>query len=219
VETDDILEDFGVEGLYTSTLFHYDARFFQTLGSALELGRAFVRPSHQRRAHTLPLLWRGIARFVAGRPQFRMLLGAASISADYRPESRALMLSSLEMHHMAPALATHVRARTPIRVDSSLRAALPVPDVRSLSDAIARLEPDGKGLPILLREYLKLGAKVVGFNQDAAFRDCLDVLLVVDLARVDPRVLGFFMGRIAAADFLAAHVPGSEVHGQLAPVR
>ncbi|WP_153067288.1 hypothetical protein [Steroidobacter cummioxidans] len=67
-----------------------------------------------------------------------------------------------------------------------------------------KIEPDGKGVPVLLRQYLKLGARVVGFNVDANFSDVVDGMIVVDLRRVEQRELYKYMGREAAESFLAA---------------
>jgi hypothetical protein len=33
------------------------------------------------------------------------------------------------------------------------------------------MEGDGKGVPVLLRQYLKLKAKLIGFNVDPQFGD------------------------------------------------
>jgi hypothetical protein len=75
-------------------------------------------------------------------------------------------------------------------------------DADALSDLIADIEPDGKGIPILLRHYLKLGGKIAGFNVDRAFGNALDGLIVVDLARTDRRVLERYMGRDGADAYL-----------------
>ena len=56
VNTAKVLEREGRKGLYTSTLFRYDERFFATIGPALELGRSFVRPEYQRQYAPLLLL-------------------------------------------------------------------------------------------------------------------------------------------------------------------
>ena len=74
--TAEILPAYGVAGLYTSTLFRYDERFFQKLGPALEMGRSFVRPEYQRQYAPLLLLWKGIARLIATRPEIPVLFGA-----------------------------------------------------------------------------------------------------------------------------------------------
>ena len=59
--TAEILAERGESGLYTSTCFRYDARLFEKLGPALELGRSFVRQEYQRQYAPLLLLWKGIA--------------------------------------------------------------------------------------------------------------------------------------------------------------
>ncbi|MGA7930229.1 MAG: lysophospholipid acyltransferase family protein, partial [Candidatus Sulfotelmatobacter sp.] len=59
--TVEILAERGVDGLYTSTLFRYDARVFEKIGPALELGRSFVRLEYQRQYAPLLWLWKGIA--------------------------------------------------------------------------------------------------------------------------------------------------------------
>jgi hypothetical protein len=71
-----------------------------------------------------------------------------------------------------------------------------------------KIEPDGKGVPVLLRQYLKLGARVVGFNVDANFSDVVDGMIVVDLTRVEQRELYKYMGRESAEAFLAARPNG-----------
>src|SRR5579862_1935003 len=94
--TKEILAEHGITGLYTSTLFRYDDRLFQKLGPALELGRSFVRPEYQRQYAPLLLLWKGIARLVATRPEIPVLFGAVSISNDYTQASREMIYRFFE---------------------------------------------------------------------------------------------------------------------------
>ena len=67
-------------------------------------------------------------------------------------------------------------------------------DLEELGDLIADLEADGKSIPVLLRQYLKLGGQLLAFNVDPKFGNCLDGLIVVDLSRTDPRLLDRYMG-------------------------
>ena len=46
------------------------------------------------------------------------------------------------------------------------------------------LNPGGAPVPVLLRQYLKLEARVLGFSVDPLFHDAIDALVVVDLQRV-----------------------------------
>jgi hypothetical protein len=67
------------------------------------------------------------------------------------------------------------------------------------------VETDGKGLPILLRQYAKIGGKLLGFNVDRKFSSVLDGLVVVDLRKTAPAVLERYMGREAAIQFRTRH--------------
>jgi hypothetical protein len=64
----------------------------------------------------------------------------------------------------------------------------------------------------LLRQYLKLNARLIGFNADANFGDALDALMMVDLTAVEPCILTRYFGRQEAAQFLAQHCRRQSVH-------
>jgi hypothetical protein len=60
-------------------------------------------------------------------------------------------------------------------------------------------------MPVLLKQYLKLGGHVLGFNIDRNFGDCVYALLMVDLPASSPRVLARYMGNAGAESYLASH--------------
>jgi hypothetical protein len=63
----------------------------------------------------------------------------------------------------------------------------------------------GRGLPVLLRQYLKLNARLLAFSVDPAFSNVLDGLVLVDLLAVKPALLQRYLGRDAAASIRAFH--------------
>ena len=201
-----ILAEHGVDGLYTNTLFRYSERFFAKMGPALELGRSFVRSEYQRQYAPLLLLWKAIARFVALRPEMPVLFGAVSVSNSYNRASRELIYSFFEERKQGDELAGLVTPRRPYRPIRmgrwDCRAVCHIlRDLNELSEPIADVETDGKGLPILLKQYAKVGGKLVGFNVDRKFSDVLDGLVVVDLRQTEPALLDRYMGREAAGEF------------------
>ena len=92
-----------------------------------------------------------------------------------------------------------MRARTPFALEpEDFANAAPFADVRALSQRVAELEPDGSGLPVLVRRYLELGGEFAAWHVDRAFGDSLDGLMVLDLERADPvRVARFAPERAA----------------------
>lgn len=184
--TDEVEPRFGLAGLYTATLFEYSEALLVRLGPSWELGRSFVRPEYQRSFTPLLLLWKGIGRLVARAPHRRVLFGPVSISSRYEEISRQLMISLLTRNFSLEALAPLVRPRSPF-------SALPVEQTQHL---------DGANLPVLLRQYLKLGGRLLGFSVDRDFSNVVDGLIVVDLLQTDPRILERYLGRDEAAAFL-----------------
>lgn len=205
-----ILAERGLGGLYTSTLFRYDQRIFQKLGPALELGRSFVRPEYQRQYAPLLLLWKGIARMVARQPEIPVLFGAVSISNDYNAASREMIYRFFQARMQEDELAGLIEPRRPFR-PAPLRKwdcrgmSRALRDLDQLSQPINDVETDGKGLPILLRQYAKIGGKLLGFNVDPKFSNVLDGLVVVDLRQTEPAVLDRYMGREGATRFRKVH--------------
>jgi len=210
--TEDILPRYGVRGLYTSTLFRFRKTLFEKLGPAVELGRSFVRPEYQKQYAPLLLLWKGIGRYVALRPECAVLFGGVSISRDYHPVSRHLLVKFLEAHRLEE-LASLVDPRRPYRPAARvlLRTGFPprIPqEIEELSSLIGELESDGKGVPVLIKQYLKTGGRLLGFNVDPGFADVLDALIMVDLKKAPQPLLERCLGKPGAANFAGWHGTG-----------
>ena len=196
-----------VRRLYTATLFQYGDEFLDRLGPALELGRSFVRQEYQRGFTPLLLLWKGIGAYVAANPRYKVLFGAVSISNRYAAVSRELMVSFLEKYALLREYSSLVRRRQPFPkrlLKGANRPAFPRCgfDIEDLSEVVADVEQSEAGVPVLLRQYLRLGGKLLGFNVDSEFSDALDGLILVDLTRTEPKLLERYLGRQEAATFL-----------------
>ncbi len=203
--SDEILARAGVQGFYTSSLFHWGRSFLVRTGPALELGRSFVRSEYQKSYASLLLLWRGIGQFLVRNPRYKVLFGPVSISNEYSMAARQLMVMFLSVFRRSPDLARLVRARNPFRgrpskVTRELAGETDL-DVEGLSALVADVEADRKGVPVLLKQYLKLGGELVAFNVDRKFADVLDGLIVVDLRKADLRLLERYLGKEGTAAF------------------
>ena len=56
-----------------------------------------------------------------------------------------------------------------------------------------------------MKQYLKLGGKILAFNVDPDFGDCIDGLILVDLRKTERRTLAHYMGEESDAVFRAYH--------------
>jgi putative hemolysin len=209
--TDELTKQHGVRGIYTSTLFRYKKEFLEHLGPALELGRSFIRPEYQKSYFPLLLLWKGIGKFIVENPYYKTLFGPVSITNEYQAMSRQLMVGFLKRTRYRPDMAEFVRARKPLRskpskmwdIDAAVRSM--GDDVDAISEVISSIETDRKGIPILLKQYIKLGGQIAGFNVDSAFGNVLDGLIMVDLTKTEPKLLERYLGKGGAQHFLAYH--------------
>lgn len=204
--TDVLLASGGPDALYTSTLFRFEQPFLDFLQPGLELGRSFVAPAYQKSIHPLGLLWRGIGRFVARYPRYARLFGPVSISQDYSAVSQDLIVSFMRDRRQDDRLARFVHPFHPYgRLPSDAGISGNLHSIEEVSAAISNVEPDGKGVPVLLRQYLKLNATLLEFNVDPDFANVLDALVLVDLRSAPASTLCRYMGEDGYRSFMAVH--------------
>ncbi len=208
-KADEVLRRFGKKGLYSSTLFRYRRKLLDAMGPALELGRSFIRREYQKQYASLLLLWKGIGRMIVREPKYRNLFGPVSINNEYNTSSRQMLEAFLRANNFDTAWARYVKPRhRPKRGKTTWDPKVfnrMINSPEEVSNLIAEIERDRKGVPILLKQYLKLGGKLLSFNVDPDFSDVLDGLIWVDLLGIDQRIVLRFLGRRDAQAFLAHH--------------
>ena len=75
---------------------------------------------------------------------------------------------------------------------------------------VREIERGERSVPVLVKQYLKLGGVFIGFNVDPDFSDVVDGLVLVDLLEMNPRLLRFYFGEEYAESFVAHHAEASE---------
>ncbi|MCK5136487.1 MAG: lysophospholipid acyltransferase family protein [Bacteroidales bacterium] len=181
----EILRRYGLKGFYLQSLFRMNRRFIPILRQSLELGRSFIVQEYQRRPLPLFLLWKGILYFLLKHNEYRYLIGPVSISNNFSQFSRGLIMQYIKEYHLDAKLARYVRPRTKynvrgFNVDEEIILEN-ADDLNKFDRFIKEVEPNDYTMPILLKRYLKLNGKIIGFNLDPKFNNALDGLLVLDL--------------------------------------
>jgi putative hemolysin len=202
--TSDVLSQRGISGLYTSRLFRFDPQFFASIGPAVELGRSFVATEYQKEYSPLFLLWQAISRCVGSRPDSPVLFGPVSVSASYSEMARELIVNFLRERSFRADLAQFAKPRRAFNGRLMRKH-----DISRVTQCLASIEDlpigdieENSEIPILLRQYLRLGGRVAAFHVDAQFSYALDVLLIVDLREAPPKVLNRYMGEELSRAFL-----------------
>ncbi|HDR52548.1 MAG TPA: lysophospholipid acyltransferase family protein [Mariniphaga anaerophila] len=182
----DILEQLGKRGFYLHSLFRISDSFRPILEESLELGRSFVIKEYQRKPMPLFLLWKGILYFLLKNPEYRYLIGPVSISNNYSKISKDLIIRFIMQNHLNWKMARHVKPRNSYKfksdnTDLNILMENMERDINRLDKAIGDLDELNSGLPVLLKKYIKLNAKIIAFNVDPKFNNCLDGLIVLDV--------------------------------------
>ena len=192
--TDTIMAEFGSKGLVTASYFDFEEPFLDFLNPGLELGRAFVASDYQKSIYPLALLWRGVGAFLVRYPRYHKLFGCVSISDDYTRISQDLIVKYMRGSHRNEQLARWVHPQNAYPDLSEKEISHRLENIEQVSAAIADMEPDGKGVPVLLRQYLKLNATLLEFNVDPDFNNSLDALVLVDMHKAPLKMLQRYLG-------------------------
>jgi len=193
--TDQLLAQ-DIDQLYLSQIFHFSKDFVNQQKPCLEMGRSFIVSEHQRSFQGLLLLFRGILKFLNKFPQYRTFYGTVSLSRQYKPLSVALIQRWL----CKPT--NNVSARfpfeSPVIPQLEHYLASNEPRLEHLDWLIRQIEPDGKGLPVLLKKYHALGAQFHCIGIDKNFADTPGLLLSVDIDKSPKKLIQFYMGEDVA---------------------
>lgn len=212
-EAGTILQEQGLDGLYSASLFDFAPEAMDFLPEAVELGRSFVHPSWWG-SRSLDYLWQGIGAYLRTRPRTRYLFGPVSLSAALPLEAREWIVH-YHGHYFRDGEQL-VRAHNPFRISRAVEEAAtaewagrtPGEGLSLLKQRLAGLKAQ---LPTLYRQYADLcepaGVRFLGFGVDPAFGGCVDGLVRLDLAHLKPFKRSRYIGggrAIAAAQQISS---------------
>lgn len=185
----DIVNQFGKKGFYIESLFKINNKFIPYLNKSLELGRSFITKEYQQKPMPLFMLWKGILYFLLKHPEYRYLIGPVSISNQFSKMSKALITEFIKTNFYDNEIAELVKPRTKFKVtlldiDTDIINKATMKDINKLDKFIEDIETTNFRLPVLLKKYIKLNAKIICFNIDPKFNDALDGLMLLDLYKV-----------------------------------
>jgi putative hemolysin len=190
----DILNQYGIKGFYIHSLFKISRKFLPVLEESIELGRSFIVKEYQKKPLSLFLLWKGILYFLLKHPEYRYLIGPVSISSEFSKYSRSLIVEFIRANFYNDLFAAYVKPRRDYTVDEDTVFDKKIflektsNDIEKLDKLIQDIEPTYR-MPVLLKKYIKLNAKIIGFNIDPKFNNALDGLIVLDLYDVPHNII------------------------------
>jgi len=197
---DEILAHHSRHGFYVETLFDLAEPMKPILQETLELGRSFVVKEQQQKPLPLFMLWQGILHILKQNPQYKYLMGPLSISNDFSTFSKDVMTAYIRRHYFNNTLAQWVTPKKEFKVksdstDINLILEQHSSDLHKLDKLISAIEPNAMKIPVLLKQYIRQNARIIGFNVDPHFNNSLDGLMILDLNELPQETLEFLKGR------------------------
>lgn len=190
VKSSEMVEAYGVDGLYTSTLFDFKEEFNRYLGSSIELGRSFIQPKYWN-SRALDYLWQGIGAYLRINPDVKYMFGAVSISNTYSDEAIALLIYFYK-NYFSPEYKSVEHRESYILAESQKRKfdALFFKNDYAKDLVILKRELSlmGYAIPTLYKQYSELceegGVEFIDFGRDKHFENCIDGFLVVTIDKI-----------------------------------
>ncbi|MDQ1263394.1 MAG: hypothetical protein QG559_395 [Campylobacterota bacterium] len=190
VKAQEMIDAFGVDGLYTSTLFDYSEEFYNYFESGIELGRSFVQPKYWN-SRALDYLWQGIGAYLRANPDIRYLFGCVSISSSYSEEAIALIVYFYSNYFgVKYKSVSHINGYVLSESRKKAYGELFFNDDYEKDIVILKykLQQMGLSIPTLYKQYAELcengGVEFMDFGVDKNFQNCVDGFLVVDTTKL-----------------------------------
>ncbi len=155
-QTDILQKQGGKSQLYLSQMFNFSDDFINQQQPCLEMGRSFIVEKHQNSFHGLLLLWKGIGSFVCKNPHYRTMYGTVSLSKLYDPRSVSLINAVIVTQTQGVKAKKAFNRPLHPEVKEFIHSS-PL-NIEQLSAFVTAIESDNKDIPILLKQYHKLGA-------------------------------------------------------------
>jgi len=192
----EIMQEKGISGFYLNTLFEMNDSFKYYLEKSMEMGRSFIVPDYQRKPLPLFLLWKGIYFVTQRYPDYKYLIGPASISSLYSDNAKVLIVEYLKRNHNWTELAGMVKHRKGFEYKRNHHHEILLDtfekDLNTFDRLIKDIDFNNFGIPVLIKKYLSLGGKILDFNVDPDFNYTVDGFVVLDIDVVSEEVINSY---------------------------
>jgi putative hemolysin len=191
-ECSEVLKNYGVDGLYNSSLFEFSSEFTQMLPESIELGRSFVQPKYWG-SRALDYLWYGIGAYLNKNPQIKYMYGPVSISATYPKMAKDIIFTFFDTYFgdgtnlVKPK--TEYNFKSDEYLNNMLKSELSTNNYKTDFLVVKNLLKNlNSSIPILYKQYAELceddGIKFCAYSVDQNFASCVDSFIVVEISKI-----------------------------------
>ncbi len=186
-----IIEEHGVNGFYTSTLFNFTSKFqSEYLINSIELGRSFIQKKYWN-TNALNYLWQGIGAFLSTSSEIRYLFGCVSISDAYPEYAKKLIVYYYKKWFSSNQKLIESKNRFLVDLETENEFSQIFKGENAKLDYVILknlLRQMNCSVPVLYKHYSDLcdegGVVFADFGVDVRFANCIDGLIIVDLHKI-----------------------------------
>ncbi len=185
---DNIINEYGTVGLYTSTLFNFSDNFISKLPYSVELGRSFIQSKYWN-TNALDSLWQGIGLYLNKFSSVKYLFGAVSIGNKYPDEAKSMIVHFYNkwFWDYSFLVSSKNKYAIPVKTKQNLNAIFNGDSYHIDFQILKKLLKNfGLTIPVLFKQYSKLclpgGVAFSDFNVDGDFQNCLDGFIFLQLS-------------------------------------
>ena len=189
-DCDRLIQEYGKDCLYTTSLFDFEPGFDKYLKNTLELGRSFVTPKYWGKS-SLAYLWQGIGSYMENNPNVRYMIGPVSMSDRFPRDLRNKLIFYFTKYYSGDeVLAKPKNVYTFDEPETML-----LEDIFKDHDAetgmaylMETFKEAGHVFPVLFKQYTSLfedgGFRILSFSVDPDFGNCIDGLILADMSKM-----------------------------------
>lgn len=191
-ECKSVIKEYGVDALYTTTLFDYNKKFEIYRDDSIELGRSFVQPKYWG-SRALDYLWYGIGAYLKNNPEIKYMYGPVSLSAAYSKVAKDMILYFYnenfgDRDHLVDAKLAY-NFQTDETLISNLKSEFNAKEYKENFKTLKRtLSSVEASVPTLYKQYADLcedgGIRFCAYNIDSDFSNCIDSFIVVEIDKI-----------------------------------
>ncbi len=186
-----IMEKFGINGFYTSSLFNFEQDFIDNvIPYSIELGRSFIQEKYWNTL-ALDVLWQGIGQFLNKNPQIKYMFGGVSITSNYSNQAMAWTIYYFKkwysnQNSLALSKTQFIFKNRQLEEYPHLFFGKDSKEDFKILKKLLHL--NGYSVAILYKHYSDLctenGVSFLDFGVDPDFKNCVDGLILVDVTKI-----------------------------------
>ena len=174
-------------------MYHLKDRLIPVLKQSLEIGKTFIAKKHQIHSFPTLLLLKGLLFYLHKNKGYRYIFGQVGLGSSFPRLSAHPVMHIARLHYFDTQYAYLVRSRKKFWVgnyEHGVFYKIDKPErIYKLERLINLTKPFMCSINSLLKTYILLNARIIGFNINLKNTDLLNGLMLLDLQNVPESTL------------------------------